>query len=293
MGTCLAVLQNRNVVQPMITQWGYGVNNGPNHWYKTHPNASGNKQSPVDIVPSLAIPDASLFQNQIRWSYHKKYSKTVVNSGHGWTVEYVSTKNYFEGGPAVNRYILDQIHCHWGKSNERGSEHTINGYQMAAEIHMVHWNSELYKDCRDSACNKQGLLVLASFIKLGQPNVELEKIVKILGNITFKGQRCPLREQVDPAKFIPDNISYWTYEGSLTTPPCHESVTWIVFKNPIEASAEQISKFRSLRCHSETERAPPDSSGGYITLNHRPPQPLFGRLIRHVNYRKSERNAFR
>ncbi|XP_023241985.1 carbonic anhydrase 1-like isoform X3 [Centruroides sculpturatus] len=107
---------------------------GPNHWYKTHPNASGNKQSPVDIVPSLAIPDASLFQNQIRWSYHKKYSKTVVNSGHGWTVEYVSTKNYFEGGPAVNRYILDQIHCHWGKSNERGSEHTINGYQMAAEV---------------------------------------------------------------------------------------------------------------------------------------------------------------
>ena len=33
---------------------------------------------------------------------------------------------------------------------------------------------------------------------------------------------------------------YWTYEGSLTTPPLYESVTWIVFKEPIEMSDDQV-----------------------------------------------------
>lgn len=33
---------------------------------------------------------------------------------------------------------------------------------------------------------------------------------------------------------------YWAYEGSLTNPPLHESVTWIVFKEPVEMSADQV-----------------------------------------------------
>jgi len=37
-----------------------------------------------------------------------------------------------------------------------------------------------------------------------------------------------------------DQSKYWYYPGSLTTPPCFESVTWIVYKEPIQMSENQV-----------------------------------------------------
>lgn len=56
-----------------------------------------------------------------------------------------------------------------------------------------------------------------------------------------KGDKVTIPGPLDPAKLIPENKKYWTYPGSLTTPPCSESVTWILFKEPIEVSREQVS----------------------------------------------------
>ena len=57
-----------------------------------------------------------------------------------------------------------------------------------------------------------------------------------------KGDKVTMNDSPDPAKLLPANTTYWTYPGSLTTPPCNESVTWILFKEPIEISAEQVTQ---------------------------------------------------
>ncbi|PSN32135.1 Carbonic anhydrase 13 [Blattella germanica] len=79
---------------------------------------------------------------------------------------------------------------------------------------------------------------------------------------------------------LPESFSYWTYLGSLTTPPCSESVIWIVFKEPIEVSEEQLAAFRNLKCLKEEDAAACDDLEGLIINNYRPPLPLGNRELR-------------
>ncbi|GLD67192.1 carbonic anhydrase, partial [Lates japonicus] len=78
----------------------------------------------------------------------------------------------------------------------------------------------------------------------------------------------------DAKTLLPPCLDYWTYDGSLTTPPLLESVTWIVLKEPISVSPAQMAKFRSLLFTGEGE-AP-----CCMADNYRPPQPLKGRQVR-------------
>jgi len=68
---------------------------------------------------------------------------------------------------------------------------------------------------------------------------------------------------VDLNQLLPENRSYYTYMGSLTTPPCSEGVMWMVMKQPAQVSAEQIAIFSRL-----------------YPMNARPVQSIRGRLIK-------------
>ena len=47
----------------------------------------------------------------------------------------------------------------------------------------------------------------------------------------------------NPRNFLPANRDYYQYEGSLTTPPCSEGVHWIVIKEPVTVSNEDLAQF--------------------------------------------------
>lgn len=98
--------------------------------------------------------------------------------------------------------------------------------------------------------------------------------------MTYEGDVGMIEAGFSMNKILPVNRSFWTYEGSLTTPPLHESVTWIVFKEPINVSNSQLDTFRKLCCHSK-QHTP---SNGPVNLhsNYRKPQPINGRTIRFI-----------
>ena len=73
----------------------------------------------------------------------------------------------------------------------------------------------------------------------------------------------PPTTMIDPSGFLPADRGYYSYMGSLTTPPCSEGVRWLVMKQPVQVSAEQIAIFSRL-----------------YRNNARPVQPGFGRLIK-------------
>ncbi|XP_009575008.1 PREDICTED: carbonic anhydrase 13-like [Fulmarus glacialis] len=246
---------------------------GPAHWKEVFPVANGDRQSPIDIKTEETKYDPSL--RPLNPSYDPASAKIILNNGHSTSVEFDDTvnKSVLTGGPLSGTYRLRQIHFHWGSNDDAGSEHAVDGMKYAAELHVVHWNSEKYSSFVEAARQSDGLAVMAVFLKIGECNPQLKKITDRLDTIRIKGKRA-LFTNFDPSCLLPKSLDYWTYFGSLTVPPLLESVIWIVLREPISVCSEQLAKFRSLLSTAEDEVA------CCLLRNYRPPQPLKGREVR-------------
>ncbi|XP_049603455.1 carbonic anhydrase [Syngnathus scovelli] len=256
----------------MSHKWGYGSNNGPDKWEEDFPIANGPRQSPINIVPQEAQFSPSLKPLIIK--YEPSNSLGILNNGHSFQVDYLddTDSSTLTGGPISGTYRLKQFHFHWGGSDERGSEHTINGIKFPCELHLVHWNTK-YSNFGEAASQADGLAVVGVFLKIAGANPRLQKVLDALDSIKTKGMQSTF-PNFNPETLLPGSLDYWTYDGSLTTPPLLESVTWIVLKEPINVSPAQMAKFRSLLFSGKGE------DECCMVDNYRPPQPLKGRQVR-------------
>ncbi|CAM1330275.1 CA2 (predicted) [Pycnogonum litorale] len=266
--------------------WGYEETNGPDTWYSRYPSSRGNRQSPINIELSKVNRDRQMsFSRPLSCNYQPKCQKFILtNTGASWMVKVIGRGSVLEGGPlGADRYELVQFHSHWGKLDDKGSEHTVNGKQYAAEIHFVHYNSDKYTNFEQAATQPDGLAVLGVFLQLGGSNhKELSKLTSELDKVKSKDVEFEI--EIDPIKLFPkEDRSYWTYDGSLTTPPCHESVTWLIYKTPIEISWEQLQTFRQLECVSCKKNNSSVPRNKQIVTNCRPTQPVAGRIVKEVS----------
>lgn len=127
-----------------------------------------------------------------------------------------------------NDFTLGQFHFH------TTSEHQIDGTNAAMEAHFV--TRSIWED---------KYIVISVLFAEGASNPFLEQFVANLP-ATIDGTYKDDDLTYSPFNLLPSNRSYYTYEGSLTTPPCSETVTWIVMKNKVEATAEQIKAFSDI-----------------------------------------------
>ncbi|XP_069477399.1 carbonic anhydrase 2-like [Ambystoma mexicanum] len=256
----------------MAHQWGYDKHNGPSHWHKSFPIATGDHQSPIDIRIKEANYDHNL--EPLRIKYDESTSQIIVNNGHSFNVEFEDSedRSVVSGGALVGMYRLKQFHFHWGNCDDHGSEHTVNGHKYAAELHLVHWNTK-YSKFGEAVKHCDGLAVIGVFLKIGEANAALQTIIDALDLIPTQGKQAPFTG-FDPSGLLPATLDFWTYQGSLTTPPLLECIVWHVLKEPISVSHEQIAKLRCLYFNHENETA------CHMQNNYRPPQPLKGREVR-------------
>lgn len=266
--------------------WGYCKENGPATWHKHFPVAAGTRQSPIDIKLDACKSDGGL--SKVKATYADVAVSTLQNTGSSWKAQVSGGKSSLTGGPLGEEFVLEQFHCHWGKSDKSGSEHTVDGTMYPAELHLVHWNKDKFKSFAEAAAADNGLTVLGIFLKAGKEHSELKKISKLLPFIKFKGQSITVLDTFQPDLFLPSDGSYWTYPGSLTTPPCYESVNWVVFHQPIEVSEEQLNAFRNMKSYHPCEECPKDELHGCMFENYRPPCPLNERTVRVYKDSKAE-----
>jgi carbonic anhydrase len=258
-----------------VTIFLFFSNSGPESWHREFPVAKeGKRQSPIDIIPDDTVDATSASKEKpLKWTYGTKHCMNIENTGSSWKVNVNGCGSSLVGGPLMNdEYELWQFHAHWGNDSSKGSEHTVDGKTYAAELHLVHWNKK-YENPNTAAGQPDGLAVLGMFIEVGEANEELDKVVQALGLIKNKNDKHPIEDQgIDCNNLLPKEHGFWTYDGSLTTPPLLESVTWIVFQKPIQVSEEQMIAMRNMNFGTDDSEK--------MVNNYRPPCTLGDRNVR-------------
>ncbi|CAH3194834.1 unnamed protein product [Porites evermanni] len=196
---------------------------------------------------------------------------TATNKGKGLRISFDSNVYNVSGGDLTGTYTTVQFHLHWGSSNDKGSEHTVDGVMYPAEIHFVSYNTK-YPDIVESLSHSDGLAVLGVFLQVGSNENQAYKkfldqisYVKNMSGDEIKFSAFPLMSLLPTEK-----TKYYRYPGSLTTPGCQEAVTWTVFKDPVEISQAQLDVLRMMKYNDTVN----------IVNNYRPVQMLSNREVK-------------
>ena len=214
--------------------WSYSGATGPEHWGATC--RAGKAQSPIDIRTA----ETSRRKLPVLAFNYRPGPLRIIDNGHSVQVN-VANGSMLSVGDA--RFRLIQFHFH------RPSEETINGRHSDMVVHLVHRDSE------------GRLAVVAVLLQGGADN---SAIATVWRHLPLEKERevSPTDVTINPAELLPASRAYFTYMGSLTSPPCTESVRWFVLKAPVSISAGALRKF-----------------GALYPANARPTQPLNGREV--------------
>lgn len=223
------------------THWTYDGEFGPNNWAGINAGwgkcSTGNRQSPIDLRDGIKVD-----LEHIAFDYHPS-SFNEIDNGHTIQVN-VAGGNFITVGNTA--YELQQFHFH------RPSEERINGKGTEMVVHLVHKSYD------------GKLAVLAVLLERGKANPMIQTV---WNNLPLEKHMTVAPSIVlDVNEILPERREYFTYMGSLTEPPCTEDVLWLVMKQPMTASPQQMALFSRL-----------------YPLNARPIQPTNGRIIKESN----------
>ncbi|XP_070572699.1 carbonic anhydrase-like [Ptychodera flava] len=258
--------------------WSYSGETGPQHWGRIIPQCASTSQSPIDIVGRDAVPvelgDLSFVGCSERELLDSGHNAKLVNDGHSIQVRHDGANCVISGGSLPGGYKVDHFHLHWGSDSSKGSEHTLDGKELSAELHIVMHSTE-YENQR-SAVGKVNGTVIGILIEVGQTsNPAYDKFLDYHKDVLYRGDVTNLDHPVPIIDLFPtDKSSYYRYMGSVTSPPCFENVIWTVLKEPVQLSETQMEKFRILYM-SEAGASPLVR----MVDNYRPPQPLNSRTV--------------
>lgn len=224
-----------------VVPWAYDGDRGPAMWGKLHPSYAscekGQFQSPIDLRDGVGV-DLPELNFELKPSLFK-----VLDTGKTLEVHYPA-------GAALK--VLGNYHRLTHIEFRHPAEERINGksFGMSMQLHF-----------RDIPGRYAVVSVLLNPV-VGRENPFIQAIWNHIPLVRNEAVSPP-EQMVNLAQALPRNLAYYTYMGSLTTPPCTEGITWYVLKAPVEVSPEQIAIFARL-----------------YPNNTRPIQPTNNRLIK-------------
>ena len=209
--------------------WTYQAHTGPDHWADLDDTftlcSSGKSQSPTNLT--AAVP-ADLINPDF---HYRPVPLNLLNNGHTVQIPYAPGSYVILEG---DRYHLRQLHFH------SPSEHTIDSQPWDAELHLVHQN-----DSGD-------LAVVAVLLQADSTKNTSSDAYRLISHYlpAHSGDKIRTQTLINAQDLLPNLTTTYRYTGSLTTPPCSESVIWLVMSAPVSLSAEDIARYKTLLNHN-------------------------------------------
>ncbi|MBL8134055.1 MAG: carbonic anhydrase family protein [Anaerolineae bacterium] len=220
--------------------WTYEGEEGPSHWGELEAEfalcSTGTTQSPIDIELNVGVNI-----DDIAFDYAGS-ALNILNNGHTIQVNYDAGSSITYGDV---KYDLVQFHFH------TPSEHTVAHEAAPMEVHFVHRS-------------ESGALAVVG-VMLTEGETANAAYAAVFDHLPAEeSEATTMDAQVTALDMLPETRTFFTYAGSLTTPPCSEGVRWLLLDTPVQLSAEQIEAFKAI-----------------FELNARPVQPQNARDVIH------------
>ncbi|XP_063658107.1 carbonic anhydrase-related protein 11 isoform X1 [Pan troglodytes] len=180
------------------------------------------------------------------------------------------------GGPLLYSHRLSELRLLFGARDGAGSEHQINHQGFSAEVQLIHFNQELYGNFSAASRGPNGLAILSLFVNVASTsNPFLSRLLNrdTITRISYKNDAYFLQD-LSLELLFPESFGFITYQGSLSTPPCSETVTWILIDRALNITSLQMHSLRLL------SQNPPSQIFQSLSGNSRPLQPLAHRALR-------------
>ncbi|XP_037940696.1 carbonic anhydrase 6-like [Teleopsis dalmanni] len=239
---------------------------------------NGKSQSPIKLsilTSETNVPDIGDVPPIVFRNYNIQLKNLeMLNNGRTVQIKIPNSEEppYIEGALLTNKYKAISLHFHWGSVTTRGSEHLIDDLRYDAELHIVHQN--MAYDPKEALEKPDGLAVLGFVIKkdiIVPESTGLRKIFADVDRVRYYSSNVTLSSSLALQEIF-DTINtskFFTYQGSLTTPPCSESVSWFVFSKPLMLPLLDFLKLWNIY----------DENGYAIKNNYRPIQNREGRSV--------------